>query len=281
MFARVLRNSCWNSPCSLLSGRTVGYRRNTLLFSSTLPRFLSASTARYEGRTNGTETCQEDPSTLSSGDVINHTSGTFQPVDISSLGLGGYWPSGWCQTALEIIYNYVHLPWWGCIIALTVIVRMAIFPMAVKTNVLAAKQALINTETTVVHEKMTMCQTSGDVTGLSEAAAEMIKIHRRHNVHPLSLLSSVLAKVPIFISMICGLKGLTQAPIVGLKTGGTLWFPDLVAPDPLYGLPLLVCVSFLGNVEVSGFTMCNPAITVLKVVLLASMHAPAGCIIIM
>jgi hypothetical protein len=34
----------------------------------------------------------------------------------TSLGLGGYWPSGWVQTALEYLHVSLDLPWWSAIV---------------------------------------------------------------------------------------------------------------------------------------------------------------------
>lgn len=35
----------------------------------------------------------------------------------TSLGLGGYAPSGWIQSGLEALHVGLDLPWWGAIVA--------------------------------------------------------------------------------------------------------------------------------------------------------------------
>lgn len=263
-----LRSSSLIVRCSPPLGRTIGCWRcnQPTILSSPFPRCLGTSAARSkesptasEGASEffaPTETFQDDPSRLSDvglEDTISQsTSDAFQPVDMSSLGLGGNCPSGWYQTVLEVMYNYTHLPWWGCIIALTIIVRVALLPLSARLHVVSRKLQMVQREIPDIKEKFKNCRNSGDLEGERAAAAEMMKVYKRYNVNPLGMLPPVFIQGPILISVFRGLLGMTKLPVEGLKTGGVLWFPDLVLPDPLYGLSLLTCVCFLTNIEVSS-----------------------------
>lgn len=50
-----------------------------------------------------------------------------------------------------------------------------------------------------------------------------------------------------------------QAVFLQLSVGGTLWFPNLTAPDPLYVMPVLIGATNLANIEVQHMlsTRCH------------------------
>ncbi len=224
-------------------------------------RLFSGSASRLGTKESG-EIFQPTP-TLSLDAVDGETlanSGVekaHEAVDMVSLGLGGYWPSGLIQNALEVLYNHAHLPWWGSIFALTVLLRLSVLPLAVKMQVVAAKLAVVNKDAKVIHAKIQECKTSGDKVNEAKAGVEMMKLYQSHNVHPLAMLPLGFAQVPIFLSMFRGLRGMADLPMESLKTGGDLWFVDLTVPDPLFALPVLACCSFLVNIQVGGISLLH------------------------
>lgn len=169
--------------------------------------------------------------------------------DFASLGLGGYWPSGWIQTAIELLHNHTHLPWWGCIVLLTALLRTACFPLAVKMQVIGAKVANANKDAQAIQQRIMQCRASGDKIGESQAGIDMMKLYQR-TANPLMMFPLAFAQLPIFLSMFRGLQGMALLPVESLRTGGSLWFPDLVSPDQYYMLSLLACASFLANIQV-------------------------------
>ncbi len=193
-------------------------------------------------------------------EIISSSSSTQDAVDLSSLGLGGYWPSGLIQSAMELLYNNIHLPWWGCVVALTVMLRMATLPLNVKMQVLSAKLANTNKEAKVYHAKMEECKAAGDQVGASQAGVEIFKMYEREGVNPMMMFPLAIAQAPVFLAMFRGLRGMAVVPVESLQTGGALWFVDLALPDPYFGLPLIACVSFLANLQVrvyiSGCSSC-------------------------
>ena len=250
------------------SGRSVSWKetiqccQSVLRYTREFPsRFISVgAVAGKEAGSSKSEffattgSFQDDPSSFTSSVLDNATSlssAVFQPVDMASLGLGGFWPSGLIQSSLEVLYNYTHLPWWGCIVALTVFIRVLCLPLDVKTRVISSKLAMVSKELPDIHKRMHECREFGDQEREAEVANEMMQAYKNHGVHPLSLLPVVFARVPVFLSIYHGLKGMAAAPVESLSTGGFLWFPDLLVHDPFFCLPVIACVTFLGNVEVS------------------------------
>lgn len=63
-------------------------------------------------------------------------------------------------------------------------------------------------------------------------------------------LISPLIQLPLFISFFLALRKMSFLPVEALKTGGTLWFPDLSAADPYFILPILCAGTMLLTIEV-------------------------------
>lgn len=274
-----LRGIFLNRRCSLLLGRTINSYWCTLPrpegFSFPSPRFLSVGAEMTKEVSTGTttqakdselfeptEVFKDDPSTLSSGmfeSVASQSaaSGAFQPVDLSSLGLCTYWPQGWIQYILEVMYNYTHLPWWGCIVTLTIILRVLMLPLAVRLRVVSSKLALVSKEIPDIQKTMFENRASGDTEAEFAAHVKMMQTYKHHNVGPLSMFPIILVQAPIFLSVFHGLKGMASLPVEGWKTGGTLWFTDLSVCDPFFCLPVIACVTFLANIEVSWWVVIN------------------------
>lgn len=185
-----------------------------------------------------------------SAEVVSQA--TSQPaVDFASLGLGGYWPSGWIQSTMELLHNHTHLPWWGCIVLLTAVLRLAIIPIAVKMQVIGAKVANANKDAQAIQQRIMQCRASGDKVGESQAGVDMMKLYQR-TANPFLMIPLGFCQLPIFLSMFRGLQGMALLPVESLRTGGALWCTDLVAPDPMYLLSLIACGSFLTNIQVQG-----------------------------
>lgn len=197
------------------------------------------------------------------GDVATEaaSSVTHEIVDLSSVGLGGYWPPGLIQSALEIIHNHAHLPWWACIVALTFALRLVMLPVNVRMQQVGATIANLNKDAVVLHARIQACKAAGDKVGESQAGIEILKLYQKHNAHPLQMFPLAFAQVPVFLSMLYGLRGMAALPLESFRTGGMWWFTDLVIPDPIFCLPLIACGSFLINIEVC---VCNNIRTLQK-----------------
>merc|ERR1719483_700710 len=54
---------------------------------------------------------------------------------------------------------------------------------------------------------------------------------------------SMLIQAPVFMSMVIGIRKMADLPVASMSTGGMLWFPDLLAQEAIYGLPILTCLT--------------------------------------
>ena len=70
------------------------------------------------------------------------------------------------------------------------------------------------------------------------AAQALDAYQNKHNLHPIKNLLPLWVNGLFMTSMFFGLRGMTNAPVESMTTGGTAWFTDLVATDPIFILPL-------------------------------------------
>ena len=230
----------------------LGTNVNPRLFSSSAVLSASVPPTRTEGITappTGLESTEWNPDAITQA-VSDITS--QQGSDLASLGLGGYTPVGLIQTTLELIHVNSHLSWWLSIVAMTVILRLAMLPLAVKTAANAAKLANLQPQLQEIHKRMTKLRESGNQELLNQESAKMMALYRKHDCNPLKMFIMPLVQGPVFVSFFIALRRMVQAPVISMKYGGTLWFTDLTIPDPMFVLPLVACASFLANIEVTS-----------------------------
>ncbi|KAK3603833.1 hypothetical protein CHS0354_042840 [Potamilus streckersoni] len=169
-----------------------------------------------------------------------------------SLGLGGYFPSGILQHALEFLHVDIGLPWWGGIIAATIVVRCLMIPIAILTQRNAAK--LHNHLPTMqrLQQRITNARISGNTIELARASNELMSYTKRNDIKLHRQFLTLFAQVPVFFSFFSGLRKMANLPVDSMKTGGILWFPDLTIPDPFYGLPLITFATMLAIIEIGA-----------------------------
>ncbi|KAM9424681.1 mitochondrial inner membrane protein OXA1L-like isoform 3-T3 [Pholidichthys leucotaenia] len=159
---------------------------------------------------------------------------------LAELGLAGYTPVGLIQNLLEFIHMDLGLPWWGAIVAGTVLARLAVFPFIVEGQREAAKLNNVLPQINKLTAKMNEAKQSGNAYEFAEAYSDLNLFQKKHDVNPFRWFLIPLVQAPIFISFFIGLRQMAYLPVPTLQTGGVFWFTDLTAADPFYVLPLAV-----------------------------------------
>lgn len=167
----------------------------------------------------------------------------------SSLGLGGYAPSGWVQSALESLHVGVDLPWWGAIVAGTIIVRLCMFPIVVLAQRNAAHMS--NHMPTIVNlqQQFSEARTSGNPMEAARVGNELMSYMKRYEIKPFRNFLVPMAQMPVFLSVFIGLRSMANLPVESMTAGGIFWFTDLTIPDPYYALPVLTASTLLATIE--------------------------------
>jgi YidC/Oxa1 family membrane protein insertase len=130
---------------------------------------------------------------------------------------------------------YAYIPNYGLgIIFLTVIVRVAIYPLTLKSMKSMKKMQLLGPEMEELKKKY------GD--NQQELNKKMMEIYKERGVNPLGGCLPLILQMPVFIAfyrMLWNAFELRGAPFVG-------WITDLSKPDRMFPMPWMANVPFLG-----------------------------------
>ncbi|XP_039997340.1 mitochondrial inner membrane protein OXA1L [Xiphias gladius] len=186
---------------------------------------------------------------------------------LAELGLAGHTPVGLIQNLLEFMHLDLGLPWWGAIVAGTVLARLAVFPVIVKGQREAAKLNNVLPEMTKLTNRMTEAKQSGNKFEFAKAYTDLNLFQKKHDVNPLRGFLVPLVQAPIFVSFFIALRKMAYLPVPSMQTGGMLWFPDLTAADPFYILPLAVTGTMFFILELGAESgIDNPNLRAMKTV---------------
>lgn len=186
---------------------------------------------------------------------------------LAELGLGGFTPVGLIQNLLEFVHLELGLPWWGAIVAGTVVARLLVFPVIVKGQREAAKLNNVLPEMTKLTNRMNEAKQSGNKFEFAKAYTDLNLFQKKNDVNPLRGFLVPLAQAPIFISFFVALRKMSYLPVPSLQTGGALWFPDLTVADPYYILPLAVTGTMFFILELGAESgIDNPNLRAMKTV---------------
>ncbi|XP_064198310.1 mitochondrial inner membrane protein OXA1L [Anguilla rostrata] len=193
--------------------------------------------------------------------------GAGHELSLSELGLGSHTPVGLIQNILEFLHLDVGLPWWGAIVAGTVLARCAVFPVIVKGQREAAKLNNVLPEMTKLSNRMNEAKRSGNKFEFSKAYSDMMLFQKKHNVNPLRGFLVPLVQAPVFISFFIALRKMSYLPVPSMQSGGLWWFTDLTAADPFYILPLAVTGTMFAILELGAESgIDNPNLRAMKTV---------------
>ncbi|XP_053558267.1 mitochondrial inner membrane protein OXA1L [Bombina bombina] len=188
-------------------------------------------------------------------------------LGLSELGLGGHTPVGLVQNFLEFLHVDMGLPWWGAIVAGTVIARILVFPLIVKGQREAAKLNNHMPQITAITNRMNEAKQTGNKFEFSKAYSDLSLYQKKHDVNPLRGFLVPLVQAPVFISFFVALRKMSYLPVPSMQTGGLWWFTDLTAADPYYILPIIVTGTMWGVLELGAESgVDNPNLRVMKTV---------------
>ncbi|XP_030835952.1 cytochrome c oxidase assembly protein COX18, mitochondrial-like, partial [Strongylocentrotus purpuratus] len=177
----------------------------------------------------------------------------------------------------ESIFQYVHsvtgLPWWATVVATTFTLRFSLtLPLAIYSQNIRVRVENLQPEVIALakrsfverfaarakQEKWSEKRAQRAFVGLVRRYSK--ELYVRDNCHPAKGSILFLVQLPMWIFLSLALRNMTGALsermyvdpasiVPDLATGGTLWFPSLIVPDPTFILPVLVGVLNLSNIE--------------------------------
>ncbi|TRY62097.1 hypothetical protein TCAL_01760 [Tigriopus californicus] len=176
---------------------------------------------------------------------------------LESLGLASWWPPGRFQYLLELFHVNLDVPWWVAIVAVTVSLRILLFPMVV-----SARRAAIDLNNKMpgmvaLQSELGEARKRGDMYETQRISMDLQKYMRKNEIKPWKSLTPMFLQAPIFISMFMGLRNMTTLPVESMETGGLLWITDLTVPDPYYVLPVVTAASVYLQLKVAADGLSN------------------------
>ncbi|XP_053115047.1 mitochondrial inner membrane protein OXA1L [Hemicordylus capensis] len=234
------------------------------------PVFLlrPASRCQSTAAVAGTQVVQAAASPPAEGTVSAGELGqAVQELSFEELGLGAYTPVGLIQNILESLHVDLGLPWWGAIVAGTVVARCLIFPLIVKGQREAVKLNNHLPQINQLTSRLNEAKRMGNKFEFAKAYSDLALYQKTHDVNPLRGFLVPLVQAPIFISFFIALRKMAELPVPSLQTGGLWWFMDLTAADPYYVLPLTVTATMWAILELGAESgVSNPNLQMMKTV---------------
>ncbi|ELX11321.1 inner membrane protein OxaA [Janthinobacterium sp. HH01] len=132
------------------------------------------------------------------------------------------------------VMDHIHsvLGNWGwTIIAFTILIKLAFFPLSAAGYRSMAKVKLVTPKMQAIRERY-----KGDPAKMNQATMELYKTEK---INPLGGCLPILVQMPVFIALYWVLQAAVEirgAPWIG-------WITNLAAPDPWYILPVLYAIS--------------------------------------
>ncbi|MFC5473260.1 membrane protein insertase YidC [Paraherbaspirillum soli] len=136
-------------------------------------------------------------------------------------------PIFWLMTQIHKVLGN----WGWTIIALTVLIKLAFFPLSAASYRSMAKMKKVTPKMTEIRERF-----KADPQKMNQA---MMTLYKTEKINPLGGCLPIVVQIPVFISLYWVLLAsveIRNAPWLG-------WIHDLAAPDPFYILPVVMAVS--------------------------------------
>ncbi|KPV72078.1 uncharacterized protein RHOBADRAFT_56205 [Rhodotorula graminis WP1] len=177
-------------------------------------------------------------------------------LDLSSL-VGSFGPHPIMR--LQSLFLHLHesfpllghpgVQWALVIPAVTLFLRLLLFPFQVRAQSNAARMAIIQPEMLKGMNKLKDAKARNDFHAMQAAQMETQALMKKHDVNPIRNLVFPLAQAAVFMCMFFALRGLANAGIVSMSTEGFGWVQDLTQPDPYYLLPVTSTALTLATLE--------------------------------
>lgn len=151
---------------------------------------------------------------------------------------------------MDFLLNY--MPWWAAILGTTVTMRLALFPLHVRNQIVGIKTHNILPQTQKLQAKINEALSDGNSYEVSFNRTKLMLLFKENGISIKQRLMPSLLQAPAYASMFFLLRKLGEVPVETMLTGGALWFTNLTVPDPYYVLPVLTSASMAALIE---FTM--------------------------
>ena len=133
------------------------------------------------------------------------------------------------------------IPWWLCIVMLTIVVRAILFPLTfAQVKSMRAMQELKPD----MDEIRTRYKDDS-----RKQQEEMMKLYQERKVNPLGGCLPIAVQVPIFLVLYYTIRQFDT--LESFVNGGLYWFKDLTVADPYFILPVAYVLTMMASQELT------------------------------
>lgn len=164
------------------------------------------------------------------------------------------WEPTWYNLADQAIvsvnafHDLTGLEYGWSIFGVTVILRLALFPLMVQSQMTTSRMAHVQPELNMMKQRYEAIGTPSRQDQL-QFSKNIKALFAKYQVNPMRAFVAPLVQLPLFMGMFFGLRKMPSIFPEEFSTGGMFWFVDLTVPDPLYILPVASAVTFLALIE--------------------------------
>lgn len=187
----------------------------------------------------------------------------------------GYGPTALVMRAIDY-FHMAGLPWWGAIVATTLIFRAAVMPLFYYGILNGARMQKIQPQLKDIQERMAKAksmekdQSREYILALN---AERKAVMKKNNTSLSKGFLPVLVQLPFFVVMMSAIRGFidlaaVEGAVQGWTSGGLAWWSNLSEKDPYISLPLLGAAFTLATVEINPNIQDNAQFTAKKMKML-------------
>ncbi|OUM54849.1 hypothetical protein BVG19_g4282 [[Candida] boidinii] len=228
-------------------------------FNSTNAAATAATTTAATAETTTEAATKFETSLSGFDDVVDKIDMTSDQLGyLQSVGLAqGWWPSDIMQTIFEYVHVFSGLPWWATIVVTTLGVRLALFPLFVKSSDAMARSAAVQPESKKLRKELNIATARGDQRLRNVKMLELRELNKKNGIKMTHLFIAPATQITYGIGTFFGIREMCNKPVQGFDTQGYAWFQDLTATDPYIGLQLISAAVYMVSFRLGGDSGVN------------------------
>jgi len=133
---------------------------------------------------------------------------------------------------MELINVSSGMSWFWTIVAGTLLWRLLLLPVAIKTYRFSSRVQLIQPEVKSIMDRMLVAKSEKNLLEMSKLQQDQLKLYKSVGISPLGGLVGPVFQIPVALGMFIGLKKMCELPVAQLTTSGLDFLPDLTVADP-------------------------------------------------
>ncbi|KAG6910379.1 hypothetical protein DXG01_011094 [Tephrocybe rancida] len=187
--------------------------------------------------------------------LATHLPAALQYGDLAALGLAAWTPAGVVRWSLEIINVATGLPWFWTIVAGSLLWKVALIPISVKSLQNSARLLPIQGKIKKLQDEMVKVRQSGDKLALQRLSLKFRKTYSDANVSMGATALVPFVQIPVTLGLFFGIKKMCELPVLQLAHSGFSILPDLTVADPYMVLPVLLCAAVNLQIQIGAAEM--------------------------